>query len=192
MTGPIIDRDAIIEKAARALKEQARATNAALFDAGYHEAELLAENRGLGYTLESHEGAWAVLREYIANQPIVLFEANRLIETMDGIEERRAAAVAEHEMADLEGVAEPRVSANSRSVANDPVAATPSQWAAAVLSSIADDLLAPIEALHWQFEGTLTKWSGETVLATICALDGQIWPCSTAQAVAAIREAVRA
>lgn len=51
--------------------------------------------------------------------------------------------------------------------------------ACAALPSIADDLLAPIEALHretFQF----------------CRECDYNWPCPTAQAVAAIREAVRA
>lgn len=49
------------------------------------------------------------------------------------------------------------------------------------LQSIADDLLAPIEALHCL-----------KVITAACAHCKRVWPCPTAQAVAAIREAVRA
>ncbi len=88
--------------------------------------------------------------------------------------------------------------------------------AAAALPSIADDLLAPIEALHQ--EATITEFASPscehggcehgvdeltgdlecpTYPRKVCArcssdYDWTPWPCPTAQAVAAIREAVRA
>ena len=55
------------------------------------------------------------------------------------------------------------------------------QAIAAALPSIADALLAPIEALHCL-----------KVITAACAHCKRVWPCPTAQAVAAIREAVRA
>lgn len=56
--------------------------------------------------------------------------------------------------------------------------------AAAALPSIADELLAPIEALHQPL------MSGWVPRPCSCGLDYE--DCQTAQAVAAIREAVRA
>ena len=90
------------------------------------------------------------------------------------------------------------------------------EYAADMLPSIADDLLAPIEALHPEAtiiefaspscehggcEHGVDELTGDLECPTyprkVCArcssdYDWTPWPCPTAQAVAAIREAVRA
>ncbi len=96
------------------------------------------------------------------------------------------------------------------------LAAMFSDYAAAALPSIADDLLAPIEALHYPAYNDTHRtqlcdqchgkagvhecgcWADADV-QPVCGTCWQgykfvpvEWPCPTAQAVAAIREAVRA
>lgn len=56
------------------------------------------------------------------------------------------------------------------------------EYATLMLPSIADDLLAPIEALHYEC----------ACLVKVCHTCQVRYPCPTAQAAAAIREAVRA
>ena len=64
--------------------------------------------------------------------------------------------------------------------------------AAAALPSIADDLLAPIEAMHPEVLGTFTPHNSAAYVVHLCQTCKVAYPCPTAQAVAAIREAVRA